>query len=145
MIVVSGTFARDDGEELPSSTTVFVYVENIAHPDDFVRGHQDFVLGHQPLDPSTGEFSVVVIDIPEGSSRVFLAFVVVDPEEAVDPAEPETVFAVDVYNPYCPPSLAITYEYARSFYDVELVVTEPGGTTVFYAGSTGVSEALIGA
>ncbi|CAN0388087.1 unnamed protein product [Pylaiella littoralis] len=125
-ISLSGTFVRDDGAALPGSTSVFIYCENAAQPDDFVRGQE-------ALDPSTGAFSTVVTDIPAGSSRLFLSFVVVDPAEALDPpGGADTAFALDVSNSACVPSLTITLEWAGDTSDVDLFVTEPDGMVVSY-------------
>lgn len=131
-VSLSGTFTRTDGLALPSSASVFVYTENLAQPDDFIRG-QD------ALNPSTGAFSAVVTDVPVGSSRLFLSFVVVDPAEALDVAGADTVFALDVFNDACVPSLTITLEWSGTTSDVDLYVTEPGGTVVYYANRNGVS------
>lgn len=134
-VSLSGSFVRDDGAALPSSTSVFIYTENTAQPDDFIRGQE-------ALDPSTGAFSTVVADIPAGSSRLFLSFVVVDPAEALDPAGADTAFALDVVNSACVPSLTITLEWSGDTSDVDLYVTEPGGAVVFYASRFGVSAVL---
>lgn len=62
------TFVRDDGAALPSSATLLFYVESAAHPDDFARS-QD------AMPDATGGFSTtVVVDFPEGGSRLFLSF-----------------------------------------------------------------------
>eukprot|EP00903_Cladosiphon_okamuranus_P014055 g13064.t1 len=124
-VSVSGTFIRDDGASLPSSTSVFIYIENTAQPDDFVRGQE-------ALDSSTGAFSTMVTDIPEGSSRLFFSFVVVDPVEALDAAGADTAFAFDVSNSACVPSLTITLEWTGETSDVDLFVVEPAGAEVFY-------------
>eukprot|EP00752_Nemacystus_decipiens_P012284 g10890.t1 len=129
-VSLSGTFFRDDGVALPSSTTVFVYIENTARPDDFVRGQE-------ALNPSTGAFSTVVTDIPAGSSRLFLSFVVVDPAEALDAAGADTAFALDVSNSACVPSLTITLEWTGATSDVDLYVVEPGGQVVYFANRLG--------
>lgn len=135
-VSLSGTFLRDDGGTLPISASVFVYVENAAQPNDFLRGQA-------ALDSSTGAFSTVVTDIPAGSSRLFLSFVIVDPAEALDSAEAgaDTVFALDVSNAACVPSLTITLEWSDDISDVDLFVTEPGGTVVSYQVDFGVSAA----
>lgn len=137
-VLLSGTFVRDDGAALPSSTSAFIYTENAAQPDDFIRGQE-------ALDPSTGAFSTVVTDIPAGRSRLFLSFVVEDPTEALDPAGADTVFALDVSNSACVPSLTITLEWSGDTSDVDLFVREPGGTLVFYGRPTGVRAVLSGA
>ncbi|CAM9855150.1 unnamed protein product, partial [Scytosiphon promiscuus] len=129
-LLLSGTFLREDGAALPSSTSVFVYTENTAQPDDFVRGQE-------ALDPSTGAFSTVVTDIPAGSSRLFLSFVVVDPVEALETAGADTAFALDVSNSACVPSLTITLEWTGETSDVDLYVVEPGGTVVYYGNRFG--------
>lgn len=132
-MLLSGSFLRDDGAALPSSTSVFIYTENTAQPNDFVRGQE-------ALDPSTGAFSTVVTDIPAGSSRLFLSFVVVDSVEALVTAGADTAFALDVSNSACVPSLTITLEWTGETSDVDLYVVEPGGTVVFYGNRFGVSE-----
>lgn len=136
-MTVSGTFVRDDGAALPSSTTVFLYTENTAQPDDFIRGQE-------ALDPSTGGFSTVVTDIPAGSSNLFLSFVVVDPAEALDPAGADTAFALDVTNSACVPSLTVTLEWSGESSDVDLYVEEPGGEVVYFGDRFGVSAAPTG-
>ncbi|CAM9596146.1 unnamed protein product, partial [Hapterophycus canaliculatus] len=129
-VTVSGTFVRDDGVALPSSTTVFLYAENTAQPDDFIRGQE-------ALDPSTGDFSTVVTDIPVGSSRLILSFVVVDPAEALNLAGADTAFALDVTNSACVPSLTITLEWSGESSDVDLYVVEPGGDVVYFGNRFG--------
>ncbi|CAM9558793.1 unnamed protein product, partial [Ectocarpus sp. 13 AM-2016] len=129
---VSGTFVRDDGAALPSSTTVFLYTENTAQPDDFIRGQE-------ALDLTSGAFSTVVTDIPTGSSRLLLSFVVVDPAEALDHEGADTAFALDVSNSACAPSLTITLEWSGESSDVDLYVKEPGvrGEVVYYSNRNG--------
>ncbi|CAM9794094.1 unnamed protein product [Ectocarpus sp. 12 AP-2014] len=129
-VSLSGNFVRDDGTALPSSTSVFIYTENTAQPDDFVRGQE-------ALDPSTGAFSTVVTDIPAGSSRLLLSFVVVDPTEALDTAGADTAFALDVSNSACVPSLTITLEWTGETSDVDLYVVEPGGEVVYFVNRFG--------
>lgn len=133
-VTLSGAFVRDDGSALPGSTTVFFYVEIAGQPDDFVRGRE-------ALDPATGRFSSVVTDVPAGSSRLFLSFVVTDPAESLDAAESgaDTVFALQTSNFVCPPQLTITLEWFDAVSDVDLHVTEPGGTEVFFVQVEGVS------
>lgn len=133
-MTLSGAFARDDGAALPGSTTVFFYIEIAGQPDDFVRGQE-------ALDPATGGFSSVVTDIPAGSSRLFLSFVVTDPAEALDAGESgaDTVFALQVSNFVCAPQLTITLEWFDAISDVDLYVTEPGGTEVYFFNPAGVS------
>ncbi|CAM9615249.1 unnamed protein product [Ectocarpus sp. 6 AP-2014] len=129
-VSLSGTFVRDDGAALPSSTSVFIYTENPAQPDDFARGHE-------ALDPSTGAFSTVVTDIPAGSSRLLLSFVVVDPAEALDTAAADTAFALDVSNSACAPSLTITLEWTGETSDLDLYVVEPSGRDVHFSNQYG--------
>ncbi|CAN0246475.1 unnamed protein product [Pylaiella littoralis] len=129
-VSLSGSFVRDDGAALPSSTSVFIYTENAAQPDDFIRGQE-------ALDLSTGAFSTVANDIPAGSSRLFLSFVVVDPTEALESAGADTAFALDVVNSACVPSLTITLEWSDDTSDVDLYVTEPGGAVVYYNNKVG--------
>ena len=135
-LTVSGTFVRDDGAVLPNSTAVFLYTENTAQSDDFIRGQE-------ALDPSTGAFSTVVTAVPAGNSRLFLSFVVVDPAEALDPAGADTVFALDVSNSACVPSLTITLEWTGTS-DVDLYVVEPGGKVIYYGMKFGVSAGPTG-
>ncbi|CAN0308354.1 unnamed protein product, partial [Ectocarpus sp. 6 AP-2014] len=81
---------------------------------------------------ATAGFSSVVTDVPAGSSRLFLSFVVTDPAEALAETGPDTVFALQVSNFVCVPQLTITLEWFDEFSDVDLFVTEPGGTVVSY-------------
>lgn len=134
---MSGSFVRDDGAALPSSTTVFLYIENTAQPDDFFRGEE-------ALDPTTGAFSTVVTDIPEGNSRLFFSLVVVNPAEALGVSGADTAFALDISNSACVPSLTITLEWSDDTSDVDLYVTEPGGAIVYYGNRFGVSAELMG-
>jgi len=133
-VSLSGTFTRDDGAALASSTSVIFYIENAAQPDDFVRGQE-------ALNPSTGEFRSVVTDLPTGSSRLFLSFVISDPDEALEGVEkgPDTVFALNVFNLRCVPPLTITLEWLDAVTDVDLYVTEPGGRLVYFGRKGGVS------
>lgn len=109
---LSGAFIRDDGAALPGSASVFFYIEIADQPDDFVPGEET-------LDPATGEFSAVVTDVPAGSSRLFLSFVVADPVEALDGAGTgaDTVFALQVSNLFFVPQPTITLEWLDEFSD----------------------------
>lgn len=136
---LDGTFFRDDGFALPASTAAFFYLENPAEPEDFVRGQSslesttsDGLLG--------GQFSVIITDVPQGSSRLFLSIVILDPDEAFDVVGPDTVFAVDVTNEACDPSLTITLEWSDATSDIDLYVIEPDGTIVSYQNTVGVSS-----
>lgn len=130
--LVSGVFERDDGAALPSSASVFFYLENTDQSDDFARGQEALV-------PSTGEFTTIVTDIPEGNSTLWLSFVVADPAEALDVAGADTVFALDVSNDACVSSLTITLEWPGATSDLDLWVFEPSGRRVGYSSSQGVS------
>eukprot|EP00752_Nemacystus_decipiens_P002676 g2502.t3 len=132
-VVLSGVFVRDDGTGLPSSASAFVYIDIPGEPDDFTRGQATLI-------PSTGAFSTTVVGVPAGNSRLFLSFVVVDPAEALDPSGADTVFALDVSNDACDPSLRFTLEWFDDSSDVDLHVIEPGGNEVFY----GAPEGLVG-
>ena len=59
---------------------------------------ESFMRGDGTIDPSTGEFTATVMNVPQGFSKVFYSFVVLDPEEAVDidGDNAESVFYSDV-------------------------------------------------
>lgn len=129
---LSGTFVRDGGAALPSSTTVFLYIDNSGDPSDFIRGQDD-------VNPSTGTFETVVTDIPAGDSTLYASVVVVDPAEALDDAGMDTVFALDISNSAeCDPSLTLTLEWSDAYADLDLYVTEPDGTFVSWGNTEGV-------
>lgn len=136
LVSVSGKFVRDDGMQHPTSASVFFYIDNAAQPDDFSRGKGFF-------NTINGEFEWIVTDIPAGSSRLFMSFVLLDPAQVEGVAEvvPATsLFAVDIYNMGCVPSLTITHECFGCPY-TEFGLTEPGGTFVHTYDQYGVSEA----
>lgn len=119
---LSGTFVRDNGAALPASASVFFYIQDFAQPDDFVRGQE-------ALNPTTGEFSTDVMNIPSRYSRLFLSFVITDPAEALDDGtDVGAVFAVSVWN--CDMPLTILLQWSGNSVDLDLSVTEPGGKLV---------------
>lgn len=131
-VSVSGTFTRDDGAVLPSSTSVFFYVAVFLQPG--------FVRGQGTLDSSTGEFTADVTDITAGFSTLFLSFVVTDPAEALVSGA-DTVFPLLILsanNCFLPP-LTINLYWFGADSDMDLVVTEPGGTVVDSGSRFGVS------
>ena len=136
-VSLSGTFVRDNGEALPSSVSVFFYIENAAQPDDFVRGQET-------LNPSTGEFSAVLTNIPVRVTRLLLSFVITDPAEARDDrtdAGPGSVFSLFVANcDYLPPVIAL--EWSDATIDLDLSVVEPGGKVVIADKENGVIEGV---
>lgn len=135
---LNGSFIREDGLPLPTSTSAFFYLENPAQPEDFVRGQSS--LESTTSDGSlASQFSAIITDIPQGSSRLFLSIVILNPDEAFDVVGPDTVFAVDVTNEACDPSLTITLEWSDATSDVDLYVIEPDGTIVSYQNTVGVS------
>lgn len=119
---LSGVFVRDDGAALPASASVFFYVQDFAQPDDFVRGQE-------ALNPTTGEFSTDVMNIPSSYSRLFLSFVITDPAEALDDGtDVGAVFALSVWD--CDLPMAIMLQWSDTSVDLDLSVTEPGGKQV---------------
>ena len=132
---VTGTFERDvDGDaSLPSSTALFVYLE--LEDESFMRGEGS-------IDPSTGEFTATVMNVPEGFGKVFYSFVVLDPEEAVvidDGYYADSVFYSDVISLTCPSPLTITLEWSTDNSDFDMEITEPDGSS-WYAWDIGVSS-----
>ena len=136
VLEVTGTFRRDvDGDaSLPSSTALFVYLE--LDDDSFMRGEGN-------IDPSNGEFTATVMNVPEGLSKVFYSFVVLDPEEAVviDDGYAESVFYSDVISITCTSPLTITLEWSTDNSDFDMLITEPDGSS-WYAWDIGVSSCL---
>lgn len=119
---LSGVFVRDDGAALPASASVFFYLQDFAQPDDFVRGQE-------VLNPTTGEFSTNVMNIPSRYSRLFLSFVITDPAEALDDGtDVGAVFALTVWN--CEMPMVIVLQWSDTSVDLDLSVTEPGGKQV---------------
>lgn len=120
-VYVSGKFVRHDGAALPFSAAVFFYIENADHPDDFARGKFE-------MRGLSGDFSMVVMDIPPGNSRLFLSFVIEDPAEALsvtaEVVPATSVFSLDISNMGCVPSLTITHEWIGGSF-ASLEVTEP--------------------
>ncbi|CAN0051518.1 unnamed protein product [Ectocarpus fasciculatus] len=123
---VSGKFVRHDGAALPSSAAVFFYIDNADQPDDFARGKFE-------MRGTSGDFSMVVMDIPPGNSRLFLSFVITDPAQALTVAAevvPATsIFSLDISNMGCAPSLTITHEWIGGNF-AGLGVTEPDLTAI---------------
>lgn len=132
---VSGNFQRDDGEELPASVALFLYVDDGNSGNDFARGQGQ-------IDPLTGDFTAVVPDIPSAFSRVLLSFVVLDAKDTPAEQGAETVFELEVVNNGCSNPLKITLEWSTDNTDLDLYVTEPGGLTVYYGNRRGVSVEL---
>lgn len=135
---LEGLFIRDDGLPLPTSTSAFFYIENPVQPEDFVRG-QSSLESIISDGLRAGQFSVIITDIPQGSGRLFLSIVILDPDEALDVVGPDTVFAVDVTNEACNPPLTITLEWSDAISDVDLFIIEPDGTAVNFRNTVGVS------
>ena len=135
VLEVTGTFERDDGNaSLPSSTALFVYLE--LDDDSFIRGEGI-------IDPSTGEFAAKVTGVPDGLSKAFYSFVVVDPEEAVvtDDGNAESVFESDVVSITCPSPLTIALEWNTGNSSFDMEIFEPDGSC-WYAEDVGVSFRL---
>ena len=136
VLEVTGTFERDaDGDaSLPSSTALFVYLE--LEDESFMRGEGS-------IDPSTGKFTATVMNVPEGFSKVFYSFVVLDPEETVviDDGYGESVFYSDVISITCTSPLTITLEWSTDNSDFDMEITEPDGSS-WYAWDIGVSSCL---
>ncbi|CAM9491199.1 unnamed protein product, partial [Ectocarpus sp. 12 AP-2014] len=140
-VYVSGKFVRHDSAALPFSSAVFFYIENADQPDDFARGSFK-------IRDASGDFSMVVMDVPPGNSRLFLSFVIEDPAEALNVAAevvPATsIFSLDISNMGCVPSLTITHEWiGGNFAPYE--ITEPDLTTIHsgredYSGGVGVFQ-----
>lgn len=132
ILTVSGTFTRFDGEALPSSTALFVYLDNDETQSDFARGQAE-------LDASTGNFTISVTDFPRAFTRVILSFVVLDPADTPDNAPIGSVWPLRVVNNGCSEPLSITLEWDTDDTDLDLLVNEPGGERVFHGNRGGVS------
>ena len=134
VVEVTGTFERNVAGDasLPSSTALFVYLE--LEDDSFMRGEGS-------IDSSTGEFTATVMNLPEGFSKMFYSFVVLDPEEAVviDGGYATSVFYSDVISLTCPSPLTITLEWSTDNSDFDMEITEPDGSS-WYAWDIGVSS-----
>ncbi|CAM9717047.1 unnamed protein product, partial [Ectocarpus sp. 4 AP-2014] len=133
-VYVSGKFVRHDSAALPFSSAVFFYIENADQPDDFARGSFK-------IRGASGDFSMVVMDVPPGNSRLFLSFVIEDPADALNVAAevvPATsIFSLDISNMGCVPSLTITHEwFGGNFAPYE--ITEPDLTTIHSGRGDGV-------
>lgn len=119
-VSVSAYFVRDDGTALPSSTALYLYLHNEDSESDFVRGEG-------VIDPTTGEFTAVITQVPVGYSRAILSFVVLDPADAGEGNYPyDTVFELDVVNEGCSDALRIKLEW-ESDDDINLWVADPNG------------------
>lgn len=129
---LSGTFPPGDGDSFPASTALFLYIDNPDAPNDFVRGQGE-------IDPLTGNWTATVSNIPLKLSKVVLSFVVGDPADVPDDNEGADAYTLDVLNIGCGNSLTITLETESNGGDLDLYVTEPGGTTVWYRNECGVS------
>lgn len=131
-LTITGTFQREDGSALPESIAVFLYLDD----DD---ESTDISLGQGEIDPSTGEFSINLTDIALGVSRVIVSFVVIDPADALADQGKDTVFLFDVANNGCNTPMTITLTWSTENTDLDLFVTEPGGTIVSFTDRWGVS------
>lgn len=123
IVQLSGKFARNDGEALPASTALFIYLDDENTPSDFVRGQGE-------LNASTGEFTATVTDIPNAFSRVVLSFVVLDPADTPDEQGADTVFLLyvaNMANNACGTPLSITLEWDTESSDFDLYITDPSG------------------
>lgn len=94
--------------------------------------------GQGEIDPSTGDFTASVTDIPVKFSRIVFSFAVLDPAETPDDQSGDTVFTVDVVNNGCGNALTITLEWDTDNSDLDLFVTEPGGRNVWHGNLNGV-------
>lgn len=131
ILQLSGMFERDDGMTLPASTAIF---------SDLVDDDAGtFVQAQGDMDPSTGEFTVTVSDVPLGFNNVILSFAVLDPADTPDEQGADTVFSLDVVNDGCSSPLTITLVWSTIGLYSELEITEPGGSAI-YTGQTGVSK-----
>lgn len=120
---VSGTFAKNDGTALGSSTALFLYLHTETSESDFVRGQGE-------IDPDSGNFTATITDILVGYHRGILSFVVLDPADAGEDNYPyDTVFPIEVVNEGCSDALRIRLEW-DSDGDVALWVTDPNGNRV---------------
>lgn len=131
-LTVSGTFVRFDREALPSSTVLFVYLDNGETLSDFARGQAE-------LDASTGEFTISVTDFPKAFTRVILSFAILDPAETPENTNAGSVWPLRVVNNGCSEPLSITLEWNTDGTDLDLWVDEPGGETVYHGNRGGVS------
>lgn len=120
IVELSGTFTRNDGGALPTSTALFIYIDDENTPSDYVRGQGE-------IDASTGEFTATVTDIPNAFSRVVLSFVVLDPADTPDEQGADTVFLLYVANNACGTPLSITLEWDTDSSDFDLFITDPSG------------------
>ena len=134
---VTGTFEREvNGDaSLPSSTALFVYLEPYDGP---------FICGVGTINSSTGGFTATVTGVPDGFSKIFYSFVVLDLEDAVeiDTDSAESVFDADVISFRCPSPLTITLEWNTDTSDFDMEITEPDGS-VWFAWDIGVSPQLV--
>lgn len=132
---LSGTFKHYLGGALPASIALYLYVDSEDAPNDFIRGRGE-------IDPSTGDWTATVSDIPLKMSEVVLSFVVTDPADAAPDSYGGSVYTLDVLNTGCGNSLTITLESdppGAGFNIADLYVTEPTGTVVWFRNECGVS------
>lgn len=134
---LSGVFKLFDGSSLPASTALFVYLDNDEIPDDFAFGPGD-------LDTSTGGFTFTIADLPSTYTRLILSFAVLDPADALEDANPDRVFPLDVVNNGCSSPLSVTLEWNTDDTVLDLWVYEPGGRTVSFINRRGVSMSYRG-
>lgn len=136
-VQVSGAFTRNDDSALSESLALFLYIENEDAPEDFVRGEGI-------IDPSTGNFTATITDIPPKYSRGFLSFVSLDIADAPggqdgDGKTATSVFAMNIVNEGCSEALRVALQWEGES-DLNLWVTEPGGKRLSRGGETiGVS------
>lgn len=124
-ISVSGNFARYDETALPASTALFLYLHNEDAESDYVRGQG-------VIDPTTGDFTATITDLPIGYSRGIMSFVVLDPADRGEVSADDTVFLMHIINEGCSQALRIKLEW-QSNDDLDLWVTDPNGDRVSYA------------
>lgn len=121
-VSVSGVFEKDDGDALPASTALYLYIYNEHSPTDFERGQG-------VIDTTTGNFTATITDFPVGYSEGILSFVVLDPADGADITADDSVFTLDVVNEGCSDALRIKLEWDSNA-DLQLWVTDPNGDRV---------------
>ena len=124
-ISVSGNFARYDETALPASTALFLYLHNEDAESDYVRGQG-------VIDPTTGDFTATITDLPIGHSRGIMSFVVLDPADRGEVSADDTVFLMHIINEGCSQALRIKLEW-QSNDDLDLWVMDPNGDRVSHA------------
>lgn len=132
-LVISGDFDRVDHLRLPASVALFLYIDHEDLRDDFARDQGE-------INSINGEFSATFTDVPNGFSNVILSFVVLDPAETPADQGPDSIFSVELVNNECRSPLTISLTWSTDSTDLDLYVTEPGGTTVSFQNRLGVSQ-----